>query len=200
MTIMSKYLSGSQEYIRWLRKSLDLDTLASKMKNRIVNRGAVYYCHFGINIGSEQEEYRPCVVLQHRNGNIASPNTIVAPITHTKSTLGTVVQIAPQKDSNGKVVLDGYALLSNIVTVSKARLGDFITDLTKKEMDDIDAALAQSIDLAWKFDKLKRIIEDKDNHIVSLKRIIDEKDKEIARLLSLQQNLKPGSADSTSEE
>jgi len=195
---MSKYLSGSREYIRWSRKALDLDTLASKMKNRVVNRGAVYNCHFGINIGSEQEEYRPCVVIQHRNGNIASPNTIVAPITHTKSTLSTVVPIIPKMDPSGKVILDGYALLSNIVTVSKARLGDFITDLTKKEMDDIDDALAQSMDLAWKFDKMRNIIDDKDKHIASLKGIVADRDNEIARLMSLHQNAETRSDDSPS--
>jgi len=65
-------------------------------------------------------------------------------------------------------------------------------------MDDIDDALAQSVDLAWKLDKLRNIIDDKDKHIASLKGIVADRDNEIARLMSLHQNAETGSDDSPS--
>ena len=41
----------------------------------------VYYCDLGINIGSEQGENRPVVILQNDFGNRSGNTTIVAPIT-----------------------------------------------------------------------------------------------------------------------
>ena len=152
------------------------------MKPRVIIRGSVYRCDFGINIGSEQEGLRPCVVLQNRSGNISSPNTIVAPITHSRSVQDVVVPIVAQTDVNGNIILDGYALLGNIVTVSKARLGEHVTDLSISEMEEIDRALAISVDLLWKYEKLERIINDKDEYITKLKERIAAKDREIERL------------------
>ena len=179
---MSKYLQNSEDYIRWLRTALFLDKQSLTMKPRVIIRGSVYRCDFGINIGSEQEGSRPCVVLQNRNRNISSPNTIVAPITHAGSVQDVVVPIITQTDANGNIILDGYALLGNIVTVSKARLGEHITDLSISEMEEIDRALAISVDLQWKYEKLVHIIEDKDEYIAKLKDSIVAKDKEIERL------------------
>ena len=78
--------------------------------------------------------------------NRTSPNTVVAPITHTTSALPIVVPIAEKKDSSGKLILDGNVLLGNITCVSKARLGDYITDLTADEMRAVDKAIFISLD------------------------------------------------------
>lgn len=53
-----------------------------------------------------------------------SPNTIVAQITHTASTLKTVILIVDMKDPSGGVILDGNVILGNNVCISKARLRD----------------------------------------------------------------------------
>ena len=53
---------------------------------------------------------------------LISPNTIVALFTHTASSLPIVVSISDKYSPNdGTLIFDGYALLGNIVTVSKAR-------------------------------------------------------------------------------
>jgi mRNA interferase MazF len=179
---VSKYLQSAKEYIEWSKKEIELDRIANNAKSRVVKRGSVYWCDFGINIGSEQEGHRPCVVIQHGDGNKYSSNTIVAPVTHTKSQLDVVVPISDKYDANGKLILDGHVLLGNIVTVSKARLGDAITDLTSNEMKLIDDALAKSVDLFWKFAKYERILADKDEYIGKLRKSIENKDKEIERL------------------
>jgi len=179
---MGKYFQSASHYIEWSKTALDLDRKARSARFRIVKRGHVYWCNFGINIGSEQEELRPCVVLQHRDGNKTSPNTIVAPITHTNSTLDVVVPIIDKHDASGQLILDGHVLLGNIVTISKSRLGDEITKLTSDEMSEIDEALAKSIDLFWKFEKYKRLLADKDSHINKLKSKIKEKDDKITIL------------------
>ena len=44
-------------------------------------RGEVYYADLGKGIGSEQEGYRPVVIIQNNMGNKYSPTVIVAPVT-----------------------------------------------------------------------------------------------------------------------
>lgn len=56
-----------------------LDTNSDKAKNRIVRRGEVDKCNFGIGIGSEMQKKRPRVIIQSDVGNINSSNVIVAP-------------------------------------------------------------------------------------------------------------------------
>lgn len=123
-------LTKTQQYLDWLKEKLYLDAIAPSAKNRTIYRGQVYRCKLGIGIGSEECKERPCVILQYNPTNKTSPNTLVAPITHSISKLPIVVPIADKTDSSGKVILDGNVLLGNITCVSKARLGNYITDLS----------------------------------------------------------------------
>lgn len=161
-------LNRVQQYLDWIKTKIYLDYNSEKAAKRIVKRGFVYECYFGRNVGSEQEKFRPCVVLQGIDGNRNSPNTIVAPITHTNSHLDIVVPISDKLDINGNKILDGHVLLGNIITVSKSRLGAEITQLTKDEMKIVDTALMKSIDLFWRYEKLQSIINDKDVYIKKL--------------------------------
>jgi len=135
-----------------------------------------------VNIGSGQSEKRPCVILQNDKGNLSSPNTIVAPITHTRSTLQTVVPIADKHDSSGAIILDGNVLLGNIVTVCKSRLDSYITSLTTSEMKQVNEAIAKSIDIFALFQKLENQITGQQKHISNLTETIKSKDEEIASL------------------
>ena len=44
-------------------------------------RGDMYYANLGRGIGSEQEGYRPVVIIQNNVGNKHSPTVIIASIT-----------------------------------------------------------------------------------------------------------------------
>ena len=46
--------------------------------NRTYLRGDMYYADLGRGIGSEQEGYRPVLILQNNTGNKYSPTVIVA--------------------------------------------------------------------------------------------------------------------------
>ena len=162
-------LDKTRQSLDWLKEMLYLDTQAEKAKGRYVKRGQVYKCKLGIGVGSEQIKERPCVILQRNAGNLKSPNTIVAPITHTGSGLDIVVPLETRTDKNGKIILDGNVLLGNIVCVSKARLGNYVEDLNKNEMKKIDEALAISLNLKCHYDKLNTIFNDKLEYIEKLK-------------------------------
>lgn len=162
-------LTKTQIHLEWLKTKLFLDSNANSAKNRIVKRGEVYKCFLGQNIGSEECKERPCVVLQYDAGNSKSPNTIVAPITHSSSKLPIVVPIADKLDSAGTVILDGNVLLGNIVCVSKARLGTYIADLSADEIRKVDEAIAISLDVKRHYDKLNNMFIDKLQYIEKLK-------------------------------
>lgn len=93
------------------------------------------------------QKERPCVIIQSDVGNINSSNVIVAPITHTEKPIPSMSHITTQKDSNGMTILDGQVNLSNIQTVSKARLGNYITRLSKQDIANIDKSLYISLGL-----------------------------------------------------
>lgn len=179
-------LSKTQQYLEWLKTKLFLDSNAESAKRRVVKRGEVYKCYLGIGIGSEESKERPCVVLQRDRANLESPNTIVAPITHTSSTLPVVIPISPKHNSSGDVVLDGNVLLGNIVCVSKARLGDYVAKLEPSEMKAVDEAIAISLDIKGYYDKLDNILNDKLVYIDKLKK----KGKRLGRALGTRKEIR----------
>lgn len=165
------FIDRFDKLLDWNRVKIKLDYNAynSSSNPRIVERGSVYYCFFGANIGSEQENKRPCVVIQRDSANRKSPNTIVAPITHTTSIVDVVVPIAAKYDTLGKLVLDGNVLLGNLVTISKSRLDNKIAKLTDSEMYAVDQAIIKSLGLAKMINKYENIIKNKDSYIAKLK-------------------------------
>ena len=162
-------LTKTQQYLEWFKNKLYLNAIAPAAKNRIIYRVQVYRCNLGIGVGSEECKERPCVILQYNSANRTSPNTVVAPITHTTSALPIVVPIAEKKDSSGKLILDGNVLLGNITCVSKARLGDYITDLTADEMRAVDKAIFISLDTNHYYQTLQNMYNDKLQYIEKLK-------------------------------
>ena len=79
-----------------------------------------------------------------------------------------VIPITDKKDSSGKVILDGNVLLGNITCVSKARLGDYITDLTPAEMKAVDEAISLSLDINHYYQTLQNMYNDKLDYINKL--------------------------------
>jgi len=126
--------SKTNRLIEWLKKMIYLDTTVTSAQKRIVFRGQVYFCELGEGVGSEETKERPCIIIQNNLGNKNSGNIIVAPIT------------------NG-------GILGNI-SVCKARLGDFVVDLSKEKslMKEIDEKIIISIGLYSKFKKLNDTI------------------------------------------
>lgn len=164
-------LAKTQQYFDWFKEKLYLNAIAESAKKRTIFRGQVYQCNLGIGVGSEECKKRPCVVLQYNSANKSSPNTIVAPITHTTSPLPTVVPIADKLGAKGNVLLDGNVLLGNIVCISKARLEDHIADLTPDEMKQVDTAILLSLDLNHYYQTSQNKYNDKLQYIEKLKSI-----------------------------
>lgn len=160
---------NTQNDVMWLHKKIHLNSCVEKNKNRQVEKGETYTCNFGVGVGSEMQKLRPCVILQNNDDNYNSPNTIVAPITHDTDELDCLIPIADKFDENGKLILDGKVNVSNLMCVSKARLGKKITKLTPSEMKEIERRLIEQMDINCYITHLKKQISKKDAFISKIK-------------------------------
>ena len=161
---------------------LYLDALAPSARTRAIKRGQVYRCNFGCGIGSEMQKDRPAVVVQNDVGNNRSGNTIVLPVTHKISTLPCMANIKPQMDSSGNVILDGQANASNMMCVSKARLGAFVCTLSSSDMKSIDEAIAKTVGLMGYYADISRKLDDKLSYIDRIKGERNRAQDELAKI------------------
>ena len=175
-------LGQAQKMLEWLKTKLYLDALSTNARTRAVKRGQVYRCNFGCGIGSEMQKDRPAVIIQNDVGNNRSGNTIVIPITHDTSTLPCVANITPQMDSSGNIILDGQANASNMMCVSKARLGDLVCALPASDMKLIDEAIARTVDLMGYYADITQKLNDKLNYIARLKTDRNKAQDELAEI------------------
>jgi len=114
------------------------------MKEQI-KRGEIYYINLGDTVGSEQDGIRPCIIVQNDIGNLYSPTTQVIPLTtqSKKTHLPTHALISSTCGLNA----DSIALVEQLRTVDKSRLGAFVGCINKMEQIVIDKAIAISMGL-----------------------------------------------------
>ena len=179
---MKVELGQVQKMLEWLKTKLYLDSIAQNARFRALKRGQVYRCNFGCGIGSEMQKERPAVIVQNDVANSHSGNTIVIPITHDTSTLPCVANITPLTDSEGNIILDGQANTSNMMCVSKARLGDLVGTLPKTDMKKIDEAIAKTVGLMGYYSDLNKRLVDKLEYISKIKEERNKAQDELADL------------------
>lgn len=107
--------------------------------SRTYLRGDIYYADLGRGVGSEQEGYRPVVIIQNNKGNRHSPTVIVAAIS---SKVGVKPKLPTHYFINAECGLElpSIVLMEQIRTLDKQRL-------TKEHIQGMNHALAVSVDL-----------------------------------------------------
>ena len=114
--------------------------------NHTYLRGDMHYADLGKGIGSEQEGYRPVVIIQNNVGNKHSPTVIIASITSkrdAKAKLPTHYLIGAEDG----LEMPSLVLLEQLRTIDKRRLSSFIGHLSEKHIQGINHALAVSVGL-----------------------------------------------------
>lgn len=115
------------------------------MYERQVERGDIYYADLGKTIGSVQGKIRPVVILQNNKGNKHSPTVIVATLTskvRKKRTLPTHVVFKVDG-----LPRESIAQLEQITTIDKRQLLNFVCQMPKAAMEQIENAARISLDL-----------------------------------------------------
>ncbi len=110
-----------------------------------IKRGEVYLANLSPIVGSEQDGYRPVLIIQNDSGNRFSTTTIVAAITSQvrKNRLPTHVLIDANDD-----MMPSLILTEQIRTIDKTRLDKYITTLDSDTMSKVDTALMASLELS----------------------------------------------------
>lgn len=179
---MNIEISKAQRILDWVKTQVFLDASADSARNRIVKRGQVYYCNFGYGVGSEMQKERPAIIVQVDSANKRSGNTIVIPVTHDEAVLPCTAKLSNYCTDNGDIILDGSANSSNIMCVSKARLGDFICNLSSSDLKSVNQAILNSLGLEQTFNKMAFEIEDKDQKIEDLLNKLNKLQDEITAI------------------
>jgi len=106
-------------------------------------RGEIYFATLEQGLGSEQNGFRPVIILQNDIGNELGQTTIIAPITSKqKKYLPTHVEIS--KHESG-ILEDSIILLEHIQTIDKSRMISFVGCATKELMEKIETAIHISL-------------------------------------------------------
>lgn len=122
-----------------------------KTKGRVrrVVRGDVYYAYLGENVGSEQNKYRPVVVVQNRSLNSTSPTVIVCPLTDLFDNAGNRKRTTPNHIEVHHPSLKKPSVIKTeyVRTISKNRLLNHICRLDITIMADVDQKLKLTLSL-----------------------------------------------------
>lgn len=112
--------------------------------NRKLRIGDVCFVEFD-GIDSEQQGGRPALVFQNNVGNTHSPNVVVLPMTSVRKKVNQPTHVFVPKSEGLK--LDSMVLCENPQCVSKKRVGQYITTLSKESMAKVAEAsiLASSV-------------------------------------------------------
>ena len=93
-----------------------------------------------------------------------------------------MANISTQVDLNGNNILDGQANASNILCVSKARLGDFVCELSNEEMKKVDEAIAKSVDIMKYYAEVSKKLFKRESYIEKIKDERNRAQDELAEL------------------
>ena len=115
------------------------------MNTSQIKRGEIYYAILDPIVGSEQDGIRPVLIVQNSVGNLHSPTTQIVPLTtqHKKSSQPTHLLIS----STCGLASDSVALVEQLRTIDKSRLGAYIGRINSDEQTAIDNAIATSTGL-----------------------------------------------------
>ena len=114
--------------------------------NRTYHRGDMYYADLGRGIGSEQEGYRPVLIIQNDTGNKHSPTVIVAAISSKVDAKAKLPTHYLLKAENG-LELPSLVLMEQLRTIDKRRLETYIGHLEEQHIRRLNRALAVSVGL-----------------------------------------------------
>lgn len=116
-----------------------------KMTNAIiVERGDIFEVDLGFGVGSEQQNSRPCLIIQNDMGNKYSPTVIVAIITSQVSKKKMPTHVEIPKDNENNLNFHSVVTLEQIRTVDKRRLKMKIGRCSDEVLEKIDKAILVS--------------------------------------------------------
>ncbi len=107
-------------------------------KGHIPQIGDIYLMNFS-GSGSEQNGWRPGLVFQNNTGNVFSPNIIALPLTTAIKKANQPTHVVIQAEEGG-LRKTSMVLCENPERMSKERVGQYITTLSREDMRKVAVA------------------------------------------------------------
>ena len=130
--------------------SLEYERITQQRSPRFVKRGCVYYAQLGKNIGSEQNGYRPVLVVQSNQGNVSNNTVLIIPLTDflnnngmPKKIMGTHVVL--ELSDNPSLKKKSIIKTEHINNISKSRLMEKVCELCPLIMTEVDSKILISL-------------------------------------------------------
>lgn len=103
--------------------------------------GDIYTCDLGLNVGSELDNVRPCIVVTSDKYNEKSSVITVIPISKRTKLFFHQVEINSYTVEEIETMIEGTAKLEQMTTISKGKLGRKIGRMSKNGMRLIHKAM-----------------------------------------------------------
>jgi mRNA interferase MazF len=143
-----------EELVTWAGEKYTLHVSAQQksVQQMQIKRGQIYWAVLGKNVGSEQNEKRPVLIIQNDKGNRFGNTTIVAPITTGGSgklmPTEVLIHLVEEDKTPGvaqgttKTLITGVIRLQQLRVLSKARLEKMICDLNDSNLAKLNPKVA----------------------------------------------------------
>lgn len=115
-------------------------------KGRAIRRGDIYYAALARTAGSEQAGMRPILIVQNDVGNCHGPTVIATAVTSKTKGNHLPTHVRLPRNIQG-LTQDSTAMLEQLQTVDKSRLGRYVGHVDPETLRHIDEALRISIGL-----------------------------------------------------
>ena len=147
-----------ENLFRWAAHKLKLQEKFERKKiwNDRFPRGSVYACYLGENIGDEKSKLvaRPCLIVSTDGINYKSSNIIVIPLSkNVKYKNGSTSELkyswhyVLKKSKYTALNYDSAVQCEDIRSISKARVGKFITKVDVNDMNLIRKRLKSALQI-----------------------------------------------------
>lgn len=123
-----------ENYMKFSTREKQNQTLKPKF-------GDIYTCDLGLNVGSELDNVRPCIVITNDKYNEKSSVITVIPISKRTKLFFHQVEINSYTVEEIENMIEGTAKLEQMTTISKGKLGRKIGRMSKKGMKLIHKAM-----------------------------------------------------------
>ena len=111
---------------------------------KVPRRGELYWANLDPVIGSEIAKTRPALIISNDIGNQYAARVIVAPI--SSGNIGKVYPFEVHLNAGeGGLAKESKALLDQIRTLDKSRLGNHIGTLSAERMEEVNRAIRLSL-------------------------------------------------------
>lgn len=147
-----------ENMFRWAAHKLKLQEKFERNNQQFAKypRGAIYTCYLGDNIGHEKSrlEARPCLIVSVDGINFKSSNVVVVPLSKDiKYKRGSNTELrfewhyVLKKSKYTALNHDSAIQCEDIRSVSKSRMGKFITKVDNTDMNEIKKRLKKALQI-----------------------------------------------------